>query len=143
MVLTEEDEIINAKAALDFFNTHADEDSFCHIYTSSTQGSQTSLSNKVVYQHVHDKKNRILGFSHVCLATPPEHRHYGSTPDYVSRVHHSSVIGKNPRSGCLNTKSNPYLGPLTPENLKSYAMRRLTFNPHFNEIMLKMNQFLS
>lgn len=78
----------------------------------------------------------ILDLAHRALPIAPEDAHYGTAGDYLDCRHYYHETDTPNWLLCLDpgkTPANSALryGEITPENLASHLMRRLTYNPDF------------
>jgi esterase/lipase len=96
-------------------------------------------SERISYQNSYLPEERIAGFSHQSLFIPPDDPHYGKNGDYKSCLHYQGDREK--RMICLNDP-NVWQGEITEENLKNVILRRLTWNPRYDDMIREMDLFL-
>jgi esterase/lipase len=129
MLLSEDDETIDSKAALAFFLNQKNAENRLLYYSSSHKKFDDSRISVVssVYPEQH-----IMSFSHICLPVSPNNPHCGIKGDYQN-------IFYRPNSTKEDTL---YKGALTPKALKYSAFQRLTYNPDFQNMVLSMKAFI-
>jgi esterase/lipase len=86
-------------------------------------------------------EQRILDFSHLSIVLPPEDAHYGSAGDYANCIHYYPGEMEKYRV-CLTQPQQVLLGEITEQNLRAGIVRRLTYNPYFEQLKASMNQFI-
>lgn len=117
MVLTEDDETISVKAALQIYQKLNADTKQLRYYAN--QQSEVS-EDRIIVQSCYPAE-KILNFSHVCLTNSPEHPHFGQK----------------------NKPYNYYQGALTAKNLSSYhPLTRNTYNPDFENLINSIYKFL-
>jgi len=136
MALSEADETVCPKAALHFFKSHVashpHESNRCIIYNKNIEvfDSPHIISRTSYFPELH-----ILDFSHVCLPIPLSDPHYGLHGDYVPPLH-MLERGEN------IPVSKIFYGALSRENLQTYSLRRLHFNPDFDFLKRHLQNFI-
>jgi hypothetical protein len=78
----------------------------------------------------------ILDLAHRALPIAPEDAHYGTAGDYLDCRHYYHETDTPNWLLCLDPAKTPAnsalrYGEITPQNLASHLMRRLTYNPDF------------
>lgn len=138
MALSEDDEVLDSENSIAYFKSLPTISNRMYFYNDK----QLTFDDPRIHSlnSTYPNKN-ILNFSHVCLPIAPEHPHYGEQGDYIDTAHFGSIYGK------YYTNKNPmsdqiYLGAIKRENLKKYNLRRLTYNPDFNSLMARVDDFL-
>lgn len=86
-------------------------------------------------------EQHIIGFSHLSLLIPPDDPHYGRAGDYLNCLHY---YPQDPSryAACKRNAPGILQGEVTPDNLRDGLMRRLTYNPRFDELMAAMRTFI-
>jgi esterase/lipase len=128
MVLSEDDETIDSQAALEFFLNQKNPESSLLYYT--TQNKRFDDSRITVVSSLYPDQH-IVSFSHICLPVSPTNLHCGIEGDYQN-------IFYRPKS---TKKDTLYKGALTPKDLQYSAFQRLTYNPDFQNMALRMKAF--
>jgi esterase/lipase len=131
IVISDDDETICPEKTLKFFSQHENPHSRLLIYSTKPlkfTDSRISVINSVFP----DKK--ILNFSHPCLPVAPNHPHFGEQGDFVDFGHYENPPTCDP--------NDIYSGAITSDNLKQHTIKRLTYNPDFNNMMKHLNDFL-
>jgi esterase/lipase len=140
MVLAADDMSVDTKKATEVFRTFmTSPGSVLILYQKRDERDGKDADGRIAYKNSYYPEERIVGFSHVSILIPPDDPHYGKNGGYRSCLHYQADREK--RMACLH---NPdiWLGEVTDENLKKYTLRRLTFNPRFDDMMLDMDRFL-
>jgi esterase/lipase len=103
------------------------------------------------------RQEQILDMAHVSVPIAPGNSHYGTMGDYASCVHYLNGrrfgnVGNDARyRQCNAARSAPSqlcsdatinCGELTPTNLSRGVLRRLTYNPRFEELADEIRQFV-
>ena len=84
-------------------------------------------------------EEKILDFSHTCLAVSPDHPHYGRKGDFDDYLHYQH----NCTAPINNTpEQEVYSGATTKENLDQFFLRRLAYNPDFDNMMSRIDAFM-
>jgi hypothetical protein len=81
----------------------------------------------------------IIDYAHISLLIPPDDPHYGKNGGYRYCLHYRDDREK--RMACLHD-SHIWQGEISPRNLARHTMRRLTYNPRFDEMILALDRFL-
>ena len=84
-------------------------------------------------------EERILNFSHISILIPPDDLHYGKNGDYKWCLHYQG--NKEKRMACMND-SEIWQGEITKENLANHTLRRLTYNPLYHQMIIRLDCFL-
>jgi esterase/lipase len=83
----------------------------------------------------------ILDFSHLSIVLPPEDAHYGCAGDYANCIHYYPDDMEKYHV-CLTQPQQVLLGEITEQNLHASIVRRLTYNPHFENLKTSMSRFI-
>ncbi len=130
MALSTTDETINPARALTFFTNTTHHKNRCILYTNE---NIHPIDQRIMLHTSKKVDEHILDMSHVSLLTSPENRHYGINGDHQEPI-------QQPKKN--HTDKTIYLGASTAENEKNYCIRRLTFNPFFDEMLVSIDDFL-
>tara|TARA_B100000989_G_scaffold298629_1_gene288836 strand:+ start:9772 stop:10848 length:1077 start_codon:yes stop_codon:yes gene_type:complete len=130
MVLSDDDETIDSDAAKRFFLRQPEEKNRLLIYSKKEQSCDDI---GVEYRNSSYPEQQILDFSHVCLLVPPDNPHYGKYGDYFPPPRFLGKADNRP----------VYAGALSKENMRSYATRRLTYNPDYDYMTRCMDDFIA
>jgi len=140
IVLSAEDTSVDTKKATEAFKTFmTSPGSVLILYGKGDDRDRRDTDRRIVYQNSYFPADRIAGFSHVSIPIPPDDPHYGKNGGYKSCLHYQADREK--RMACLHDP-NVWLGEITEENLRKYTLRRLTFNPRYDDMMRDMDRFL-
>ena len=99
---------------------------------------------------------QVLDMAHISVPTSPENPHYGRIGDHAVCVHYDNghpkksnaakyaVCRASAASGIPSTSPlNVWYGELTDENLGKGVLRRLSYNPRFEELAGEIQQFVA
>ncbi len=131
MVLSRDDETIDAEVAQKFFSTQKHARSSLLYYTTHTSNQFNDERISIINSAFPEQ--HILNFSHICLTIAPDNIHYGIDGDYQE----PPFLPTKPYDTTL------YQGALKVKYLKQYCFRRLTYNPDFENILGQLDNFLS
>lgn len=84
------------------------------------------------------EEDRIIDYSHLSIIVPPGDPHYGHNGDYRLCYFYNDEKQLNE---CL-TSPAVFQGEYTPEYLKLYTLKRLTYNPYFRNMTEAIDTFL-
>jgi esterase/lipase len=129
--VTLEDEVISARAVIDFFHNL---DSCPHKLLCYTQQKMYSQNTSIDYIYSRDLPNRIINFSHTCLHIAPDNELYGVKGKYID--HRNIFSTKKIKAKDI------YFGSVHRKNLKFGRLARLRFNPQFDNMMQECINFL-
>ena len=136
MAISLDDQTVDAESAVDCFDKTPDVNNKLLAYTNG-EGSSTA---KKVFQKASHSDYRIIDFSHTAIPVAPSNPHYGVEGDYRNCMHY---LGDEPLwAKCKSDDTTVMLGEISDDNLEKYTMRRLTFNPHFEEMMKQIDLFV-
>lgn len=137
MSVSEDDETISSRAAINFFNQLANHKNRLLQYTTDldeqTNDGRVMLRNGI-YPALH-----IDNISHMALPFKPSNFHYGQHGDYPLAAHlaaHSCVYGAYNRIEVMISSKLYKLG------LQKKKRRELTYNPDFDFLSHQIMQFI-
>lgn len=131
-----DDEVVNQYTTLKFFLTTTNPCNRLIVYTTH---SLTFDDPRIIVINSAIPKQRIVNFSHICVAVAPNHPHYGQYGDYHPFYNPIKVYGcwfKN------NATQEIHYGAINFKNVRHYSMARLSYNPYFSEMTKSMDEFL-
>lgn len=83
----------------------------------------------------------ILSSAHTALVQPPEDEHYGAHGEYCNCLHY--YPGNMAQyQACWARTGEVRLGEVTEQNLAAGTLRRLTYNPHYAELIASLQRFI-
>lgn len=134
--LVENDNTVCTRASLNYFKQQLHPNNHAVLYTNFP----TSVDPRITTRHTWYPNLRIRDFSHLSLPISPKNSHYGENGDYPLASH-------------IETNDQTLYGEFTPFQMdlnewlfklkiSQYHYQRLTFNPDFDFLMRKINQFL-
>lgn len=132
MVTSYHDETIDSRAAVRYFKKQEHPLSSLIIYNSKLYAD---ADTRIEHRMSAFPQQNILNFSHVCLSISPLNPHYGIQGDYPLPL-------STPKKNQSATSENIYYGALNKANIKHFRVKRLTYNPDFENMLVKMKMFL-
>lgn len=138
MALTADDEILSLQASIAFFKKHTSEDSRLNIYTN--QPLKIPDHRIHCFTSSYPDKN-ILDFSHNCIAISPKHPHYGENSGLPGFYPKLAIYSKYLTKKVADTEP-VYYGAMCREHLKKFNLHRLTYNPDFDNLMARVDDFM-
>jgi len=109
------------------------------LYRKGDARDDKNVDRRIIYKNSHFPEEGIVDFSHVSILMPPDDPHYGKNGGYKYCLHYQGDREK--RMACLHDP-NIRQGEITEENLKRFLLRRLTYNPRYDDMMGIMDRFL-
>jgi len=139
-VLSVDDISVDTEKMLEVFKSYiASEKSVLILYGKGNEKSLREGNGRILYKTAFSRKKRILNFAHISILIPPDDPHYGKDGGYKYCLHYQDNQEK--RRSCLYDP-NVWQGEITEENLKQYTLRRLTYNPRYDEMIVTLDHFL-
>lgn len=131
MIVSDVDETISSKMAVEFFQNHARPESRLLIYSASALSfpDKRILARKSVYPDLN-----ITSFSHVALPYSAENPHYGPHGDYPP--------AKQGVNGAYDPITLQFFNTLYEFNLVDAPRGILTYNPDFDFMSRRVIDFL-
>ncbi|MEI7843210.1 MAG: alpha/beta fold hydrolase [Gallionellaceae bacterium] len=84
---------------------------------------------------------KILGPAHTAIVMPSEDTYYGEHGEYCNCIHYiPNELEKY--ASCQQQSTQLFQGELTPENLQTGTLKRLTHNPNFAGLKKSMGRFI-
>lgn len=130
-VMSSEDETIQTKAVINYFKQHAGPKGHFIYYTNDD--CQFDDARIVCRKSAFPEKN-ILDFSHSCLPVSPDNHFLGEHGTFLDFSHYLN--------GEHHQKKNIKLGAVTKHNLTHHVLRRLNYNPDFDYMVSKIDEFI-
>jgi hypothetical protein len=140
-VASADDISIDADKTVDVFRTYmTSPKSLLLLYGKGDEKSRKDGAGKIIFHKSFIPEERILDYAHISLLIPSDDAHYGKNGGYKYCLHYQAEREK--RMSCLH---DPLLwqGEITPENLSRYTLRRLTYNPRYDEMIRTLDGFLN
>ena len=133
-----EDQTIDSAATIQFFNATKNPRSRLLLFSKEKQNSSLYDSRTSLFISFLPLQN-ILSMSHLSLTLQRNDPIYGLKGQYKDCLFYeeNSQSWKQCKLG-LNTQ----LGEVTSQNTKIAIVQRLTFNPFYNTMLVKLNSFL-
>lgn len=140
VVFSADDISADSEKMVNVFKTHVTSaKSVLMLYRKGDIKDDKNADGRIVYKNSHFPEERIVNFSHASILMPPDDPHYGKSGGYKYCLHYEGDREK--RMACLH---DPLIrqGEITEENLKRSLLRRLTYNPRYDDMMRIMDRFL-
>lgn len=132
-----DDATVNAGETLRFFELNKSPNSRM-LWFAQTASPQRDPRIHTVISSIPALK--VISMSHVSLLSRETDPYYGKQGTIKECVHYTK---NSPEWITCNTSQNIYLGASTPDNLKHYLLRQLTYNPFFNDMMGQIMKFFN
>ena len=131
IAMSEDDETVRTDVVVDFFKKTSHSKNEFILYRKDAHDYHDPRI-KVIKSSVPEQ--HILDLSHIAIPNAPDNHHYGVEGDYQEKV----TEPQNPPAD-----DTVYLGAASSENETHYRMRRITYNPFFEELMQSIDQFIN
>ncbi len=140
VALSEEDTTVVTSETKEFFTKLAvNPKSRMLLYAADkTTVSGVNTKTEILSSAFPDKK--ILSSAHTAIMLPPSDPHYGEQAKYANCVHYFGE--KLDLYNACKSSSWQYSGELSDANLKKGVVRRLMYNPRYDEMLVKLKQFI-
>ena len=140
-VLSADDISIDTAKMVDVFNAYVTSPkSVLLLYGKEEMKGQMDSAGRILFRQSYFPEERILDYAHISLLMPPDDPHYGKSGDYKYCLHYQADREK--RTSCLHDPQ-VWQGEITPGNLSKYTLRRLTYNPRYDEMIKVLDRFLA
>jgi len=137
MALSEDDATVDAADGIAFFKAQSNPRSRLIVYSNR---EQTLGDSRIQRRRSAYDEFGILNFSHLSVHIAPQNPHYGRDGDYKNCLHY---LGDAPKwKACKEGRGEIKYGELSSEALNKYLMRRLSYNPDFEGLMMLLDGFL-
>ena len=110
------------------------------LYGKEDMKGRNDSAGRILFRQSYFPEERILDFAHISLIIPPDDPHYGKNGGYKYCLHYQADREK--RTSCLHDPQ-VWQGEITPENLSKYTLRRLTYNPCYDDMVKVLDRFLA
>ena len=139
-VVSAADISVDTDKVLHVFRTYiTSAESVLLYYGTEAAKSMQHPDRRVLFRKSFFPEERILDYAHISLLIPADDPHYGKNGGYRYCLHYRDDREK--RRSCLH---DPHIwqGEITPQNLERGTLRRLTYNPRFDEMIQNLDRFL-
>ncbi|MGA9665050.1 MAG: alpha/beta fold hydrolase [Gallionella sp.] len=137
-----DDMTVNTSVILEFIARARHPSSRLVLYTTEPgkfppgiPAAQIELVNSVV------PGQKILSSAHTAIVMPPQDRHYGVNGEYSNCVHYYPDDMER-YEACLKYPEQDSQGEVTEKNLASGILRRLMYNPNYEQLKVSMQRFI-
>lgn len=131
IAMSENDETVRADVVIDFFKKTKN---VLNEFILYRKGQQDYNDPRIKVVNSYLPEQQVLDLSHIAVPNAPDNHHYGVKGDYKEKI-------TEPES--LPSSDTIFLGAATHENETHYRMRRITFNPLFDNLMQDIDQFIT
>lgn len=131
VIASADDETVSERAILNFFIKQPNRNNRLLIYGNM---DKLPLDPRIQRKSSLFPEQKILDFSHICMAISPTNFYLGSQGTYQDFHHYK---GKIPSSN-----KDIYQGAVKLANLGQHVLRRLTYNPDFSYMSNMIKDFL-
>jgi esterase/lipase len=87
-------------------------------------------------------EQNILGSSHMAILLPAHDPHYGAMGEYVNCVHYFNE-DMTKYEACMTGSGRVSQGEISKANMEAGVLRRLMYNPHFEQLELSMQHYIA
>lgn len=163
MALSREDTTVDAADTVTFFLARANIKSRLVLYARDPDDTTVRRWRSDDRVHVVASslpERGVLDFAHVSLPVSPRNPHYGEHGDYVSCLHYEvpddaeaamklcrCVLPAMRAPACseiaVRNGARVLYGENSAENLRAGIVRRLTYNPLFDDLLRRIEQFIN
>ena len=135
MIMSQEDETISSKRAIDFFINQHNKESKILLYTAHDHDFQEARisTRKSYYPNLN-----IKNFSHVSIPFSTHNSHYGQHGDYEKASHNETRY----LYGAYNRLEEKFYEKLFKLGLIKQERRELSYNPDFDFMANKIAEFI-
>lgn len=143
VALSYEDISVSANETIRFFRKYsASPESRMILYAKNPESLRFDDSRILIVKS-QNLDERILDFAHVSILIPPDDPHYGEKGEYKSCLHYNKIKEKEKWSGCKHDEKSVWKGVASEENMSRGMIRRLTYNPLYEDMTGALDQFLA
>lgn len=136
MALSEDDETIDSKAAMNYFSKLSNSHNQLLFYMKQVR---RFIDPRIQARISSFPEQNVIDFSHHCLPVSPENAYYGAQGTYADLVHYKFYPKLLQKKGL---DQPPLKGAITLTNLQKYHIQRLSYNPDFVLMMAEIDRFL-
>lgn len=141
IALSEEDATLDSSVTVEFFQkTLLDSNSLLQLYTSDSKNSRLKFVDKRI-EIIHSQREslRVSSLSHLAVHVSPADKHYGIKGNYRAC---NWYLGKESFTSCKQDENNWYGEKGKQLSERSEHGARLTWNPFFDALVVKINEFI-
>jgi esterase/lipase len=136
-ILSHDDKIVSPTEPVKYFEAHSHPKNQLIYYTNR---SKKFKDPRIIVRHSSFPEKNIQSFSHIALPTAPSNLHYGIHSDYIECQHNDSEHEYT--LSALNRVEAQIYNKLYEWNVIDVMRKRLTFNPDFDFMVEKINEFI-
>jgi hypothetical protein len=141
--LSYEDKSVSSEKTIRFFSDHSSSSKSRMLLYAKNPESIKLDDSRIEIIKSRNLDLQILDFAHVSILIPPDDTHYGITGEYRSCIHYDKIKDENKWSRCKQNSERVWQGVVSKENMERGVVRRLTYNPLYNDMINYLDQFLN
>jgi esterase/lipase len=151
MAISSVDDTVESNIARYFFCNHIKHKNKRMIWYTSKKGAVINKSCQVEEKVISNVAEGILDFAHISLPVKPDNNYYGRAGAYKSCLSYSKsnlpddqkdvLLGKC-KTEAIGGNSKVKFGEHIDTNKEEHVVRRLSFNPDFNNMMDDIFKFI-
>lgn len=134
-----EDNTVDTQATLEFIRRTSN--SHLLLYCADTPTHERA-NTRIEYINSAVPEHNILSYAHSAIIIPATDTHYGQRGEYCNCLHYYPDDMEK-YVACIEHSENASLGEITPKNLATGLLRRLTYNPQFAQLETAMQRFIN
>ncbi len=138
MSVSDDDEVISSRAAVQFFQSQSHPASRLLLYTTKPR-REYDIDSRIIQRTSSYPALHIRHFSHVAMPFAPDNMHYGQHGDYVAASHPEA---KDYIYGAYNFLTREWYENLYQLNLVQKKRGELTYNPDFDWMAEQVIRFV-
>lgn len=158
MALSRSDSTINAVDSINFFLRKTGPNSRMMLIAPTDKDADVARALRdvrVQYFPAAIEKEGVVDFAHTAFTVRPDNSHYGRHGDYANCTHYDNDKDRAKYCACITplmlqkscgttaSKERVVYGENDKESIRKYTLRRLTFNPYFSEMTMRLDSFLA
>ena len=136
VVASETDIAVDSATILDWFGRQQGRPKRMLYYSTA----QPPLPDGVKLVHAHRPEENIKSYAHTALMQSPSNPHYGRDGEHCFCTHYYHL--DPPKYRLCKARQEDCLGEMFDESADCEVIRRLTYNPLFDEMLAEMKDFL-
>jgi esterase/lipase len=141
-VVSQDDATVNTAATIEFMANSVNSANKLVYYFSEEEKIPPGFDqSKIEYVNSVLSEKRISSSAHTAIVMPPDDEYYGEQGAYCNCLHYyPNDMAKY--QACIERLEIVMQGEITEKNLKQGTLRRLMYNPHFENLKIAMKQFI-
>lgn len=155
MGLSLDDATVDPLASLKLFRNLQNPKNSLFLVTTDTEQFSNDIGENFKVKEGNIPSQHVLSFSHISFPVKPTNRHYGNEGDYANCLHYAALPEKF--CACKTKQMKPdtcapdsvtdisrpiVYGEKTEAKKGNIVLRRLSFNPYFDEMISDIERFI-